>query len=49
VEAALAGGFWAVGLGPEEWVGAAHVVFLSLEGVHLSDILAAVRRATGEL
>jgi beta-phosphoglucomutase len=48
VEAALAGGFWAVGLGPEGRVGAAHVVFPSLEGVHLSDILAAVCRATGE-
>ncbi len=48
MEAALAGGFWAVGLGPEERVGAAHVVFPSLEGVHLSDVLAAVRRAAGE-
>jgi beta-phosphoglucomutase len=48
VEAALAGGFWAVGLGPEERVGAAHVAFPGLEGVHLSDILAAVRRAAGE-
>jgi len=42
VEAALAGGFWAVGVGPEERVGAAHAVFPSLEGVHLQDILAAL-------
>ena len=43
VEAALAGGFWTVGLGPEERVGAAHAVFPSLEGVHLQDILSAIR------
>ncbi|MGD2177050.1 MAG: hypothetical protein PVG71_04430 [Anaerolineae bacterium] len=42
VEAALAGGFWTVGLGPEERVGAAHFVFLSLEGVALEDILTAL-------
>jgi beta-phosphoglucomutase len=47
VEAALAGGFWAVGLGPEERVGAAHVVFPSLEGVHLQDMLEAVQVASG--
>jgi beta-phosphoglucomutase len=46
VEAALAGGFWVVGLGPGERVGAAHVVFPSLEVVHLSDILAALGHAT---
>ncbi len=40
VEAALAGGFWAAGLGPEERVGAAHAVFPSLEGVTLRAILA---------
>jgi HAD superfamily hydrolase (TIGR01509 family) len=45
VEAALAGGFWTVGLGPEERVGAAHVVFPDLEGVHLPDILAALEGA----
>ncbi|QLE58796.1 beta-phosphoglucomutase [Nostoc sp. TCL26-01] len=33
VEAALAGGMWAVGLGPVERVGAAHVVLPSLAGV----------------
>ena len=42
VEAALAGGFWAVGLGPEERVGRAHIVFPSLEGVRLQDVLAAL-------
>ncbi|MGB9776884.1 MAG: beta-phosphoglucomutase [Anaerolineae bacterium] len=40
VEAALAGGFWAVGLGPLARVGAAHAVFPSLEGVSLAHILA---------
>jgi beta-phosphoglucomutase len=34
VEAALAAGMWAVGLGPDERVGVAHVVLPSLEGVH---------------
>jgi kojibiose phosphorylase len=48
VEAALAGGFWAVGLGPEERVGAAHAVFPSLEGVSLQDILEAVQAASGK-
>jgi len=45
VEAALAGDFWVIGLGPEERVGAAHVVYPSLEGIHLEDILKAVGRA----
>jgi kojibiose phosphorylase len=50
VEAALAAGMWAVGLGPAERVGAAHVVLPSLEGAHWDDLLArigeaAVRRA----
>ncbi len=39
VEAALAGGFWTVGLGPDARVGAAHVVLPSLEGVTLTDVL----------
>ncbi len=39
VEAALAGGFWTVGLGPDARVGAAHAVFPSLAGVTLTDIL----------
>jgi kojibiose phosphorylase len=46
VEAALAGGFWAMGLGPKERVGAAHIIFPSLEGIHLQDILAALGEAT---
>lgn len=48
VEAALAGGFWTVGLGPQERVGPAHVVFPSLEGVHLQDILAALGKVAEE-
>ena len=40
VEAALAAGMWAVGLGPVERVGMAHVVLPSLEGVHWSNLLA---------
>lgn len=40
VEAALAAGMRAVGLGPVERVGAAHVVLPSLEGVHWNDLLA---------
>ncbi|MCA1993038.1 MAG: beta-phosphoglucomutase [Coleofasciculus sp. S288] len=40
VEAALAAGMRAVGLGPAERVGAAHVVLPSLEGVHWNDLLA---------
>jgi beta-phosphoglucomutase len=45
IEAALAGGLWAVGIGPEERVGAAHAVFPSLEGVHWADIQARLRAA----
>jgi beta-phosphoglucomutase len=39
VEAALAAGMWALGLGPVERVGAAHVVLSSLEGVRWADVL----------
>ena len=42
IEAALAGGFYSVGLGPAERVGQAQAVFPSLEGVHLSDLLRAL-------
>ncbi len=42
IEAALAGGFHSVGLGPPERVGKAHVVMPSLDGVHLDDLLAAL-------
>jgi kojibiose phosphorylase len=38
VQAALAGGMWAVGLGPTQRVGAAHVVLPSLQGIHWSDL-----------
>ncbi|QIR37745.1 beta-phosphoglucomutase [Tolypothrix sp. PCC 7910] len=38
VEAALAGGMWAVGLGPVERVGAANVVLPSLAGIKWADI-----------
>ncbi|MCS7011014.1 MAG: beta-phosphoglucomutase [Anaerolineales bacterium] len=39
VEAALAGGFWTIGLGPLERVGKAHLVLPSLQGVRLSELL----------
>jgi kojibiose phosphorylase len=38
VQAAQAGGMWAVGLGPTQRVGAAHIVLPSLEGIHWSDL-----------
>ncbi|MEH2240982.1 beta-phosphoglucomutase [Nostoc sp.] len=40
VEAALAAGMWAVGLGPAERVGAAHIVLPSLEGIKWADLRA---------
>lgn len=40
IEAALAAGMWAVGLGPTERVGAAHVVLPSLAGVRWPDLQA---------
>jgi len=39
VEAALNGGFWVIGLGPERRVGKAHMVFPSLKNVHLRDFI----------
>ncbi len=39
VEAARAGGFYSIGLGPRERVGAADANFPSLEGLHLGDLL----------
>ena len=42
IEAAQAGGFRSVGLGPRERVGAADVVFPSLATVHLTDLLYAL-------
>lgn len=38
VEAALAGGFYVVGIGPQEQVGRAHLVIPSLSGIRLQDI-----------
>ncbi|MEH2374602.1 beta-phosphoglucomutase [Nostoc sp.] len=40
VDAALAAGMWAVGLGPTERVGAANVVLPSLEGIKWADLKA---------
>jgi beta-phosphoglucomutase len=37
IDAALAGGFWTVGLGPAERVGKAHHVRDNLEGAHITD------------
>jgi beta-phosphoglucomutase len=39
IEAARAGGFYSIGLGPRERVGAADTNFPSLEGLHLADLL----------
>lgn len=39
IEAALAGGFWTLGLGPRERVGRAHIVLPSLQGVRLENLL----------
>jgi beta-phosphoglucomutase-like phosphatase (HAD superfamily) len=44
IEAAKAGSFRTVGLGPRKRVGEADVIFPSLAGVHLADLL----RALGE-
>jgi len=44
VEAALAAGMWTVGLGPAERVGAAHIVFPSLAGVHWVTLQAELSR-----
>ena len=45
IEAALAGGFRSVGLGPPERVGKAEVVLPNLEGVRLADVLKAIAQA----
>lgn len=45
IEAAKAGGFRVVGVGPRERVGGADVVFPRLAGVRLSDILSALASA----
>lgn len=48
IEAALAGGMWAVGLGPKSRVGAAHVVLPSLAGVHWADVRAKLSGIAGQ-
>ena len=42
IEAAKAGGFHSIGLGPRQRVGAAEAVFPSLKGVRLADLLRAL-------
>jgi beta-phosphoglucomutase len=42
IQAARAGGFHTVGLGPRQRVGEADVIFASLEGVHLNMLLSAL-------
>ncbi len=49
VEAALAAGMLAVGLGPVERVGAAHVVLPSLEGIHWTDLQAKLSQSKPSL
>lgn len=46
IDAALAAGAWAIGLGPAERVGDAHARFDSLEGVTLVDLLAALETSS---
>lgn len=43
VEAALAAGMWAIGLGPSERVGAAHIVLPSLAGIKWADLQAQLK------
>jgi beta-phosphoglucomutase-like phosphatase (HAD superfamily) len=47
IEAGRAGGFYTLGLGPRERVGAADVVLTSLEGVRLDAILSLLDQAQG--
>jgi len=49
VEAALATGTWAVGLGPVERVGAAHIVLPSLEGVRWTELRDRLIQVTEEV
>lgn len=44
IEAARAGGFRSVGLGPVERVGQADLILPSLKGVHLADLLSALEK-----
>lgn len=45
IEAARAGGFRSVGLGPRERVGKADIILPSLKGIHLNEILLALEKA----
>jgi kojibiose phosphorylase len=47
IEAAIAAGMWAVGLGPSTRVGEAHVVLPSLEGIKWADLQAKLARVAG--
>lgn len=49
IEAARAGGFRCVGLGPRERVGGADVIYPALANVHLSDLLSRLDFKTDEL
>jgi kojibiose phosphorylase len=49
IEAALAAGMFAVGLGPAERVGAAHVVLPSLAGVHWTELREKLRAVSAQL
>jgi kojibiose phosphorylase len=48
LEAALAAHMWAVGLGPAERVGAAHVILPSLAGVHWTELREKLRAVSAE-
>jgi kojibiose phosphorylase len=48
IEAALEGGMWAVGLGPVERVGAAHIVLPGLENIHWAELLELLAQACGQ-
>jgi kojibiose phosphorylase len=45
IDAALAAGMWAIGLGPQERVGHAHLCFDNLEGVTVAAVLAGLENA----
>ncbi|MGV0028375.1 beta-phosphoglucomutase [Phormidesmis priestleyi] len=47
IEAAIAAGMWAVGLGPIDRVGTAHVVLSSLDGIKWADLHAKLSRVAG--
>lgn len=49
IEAALRAGMWAIGLGPEERVGAAHLVLSNLEGAHWADVVSKLTYQRGAI